>query len=131
MLMRLSCSPRHRRVRKNRTRPVFAGFYDFLTGLRCRRERVCSSNLGAIYMRKRTEETKLIAKLNYRLQQAHKISSAALTCATEECPRRTLVLLEEVEDIVRDAGNLVSAAMILKYPATEAEISSEGCGNEK
>lgn len=42
----------------------------------------------------------------------------------EDCPERTLLLLEEVEALVRDAEHLVVAAMIMKYP--EAEIEAKG-----
>ena len=70
------------------------------------------------------ENTKLIKKLHFRLSQARKIASAAEACAREECPDRTVRLLEEVEELIRDASHLVIAAMIMKYPKEGGEAEN-------
>ena len=70
------------------------------------------------------ESTKLIKKLHFRLNQARKIAGAAETFAVEECSERTMPLLEVVEELMLDAGHLVVAAMILKYPEAEIETKS-------
>lgn len=58
---------------------------------------------GGVGMVLSNEHTKLIRKLHFRRNQARRIAGAAETCAVEDCPDRTLRLLEEVEDFVHDA----------------------------
>lgn len=62
---------------------------------------------------------RLMRKLRYRLGQAHRIAQAAETCAIEGCQDRSMRLLEEVEELTRDAGHLVQASMIVTHPATD------------
>jgi hypothetical protein len=80
---------------------------------------MCGAYEGGILMS--DENMKLIKKLHFRLRQARKIAGSAETCAVESCPERTLRLLEEVEVLVRDAGHLVVAAMIMKHPEGDIE----------
>lgn len=59
---------------------------------------------------------RLIRKLRFRLGQAHRIAQAAETCASEGYHDRPMRLLEEVEELTRDAGHLVQASMIVTHP---------------
>ena len=59
---------------------------------------------------------RLMRKLRFRLGQAHRIAQAAETCAIEGCHDRSKRLLEEVEELTRDAGHLVQASMIVSHP---------------
>ncbi len=47
---------------------------------------------------------RLMRKLRYRLGQAHRIAQAAETCAIEGCHDHSMRLLEEVEELTRDAA---------------------------
>lgn len=71
-------------------------------------------------MTHREETSKLISKLHQRLEQAARIAHAAEVCASEDCPLRTLRLLEDTEDLIRDATHLVNASLMMKYPDRDA-----------
>lgn len=69
----------------------------------------------------------LVKKLSLRLEQARRISNAAEACVTDEEPGRALNLLENVEELVRDANHLVQAALIMRYPETEEQQETASC----
>lgn len=62
-----------------------------------------------------TENNKLIQTLQRRLNQAAKITLAAETCSSEGASTRVQALLENVEELVRDANHLVQASLMLQY----------------
>ncbi|MEP2980454.1 MAG: hypothetical protein ABJO86_13265 [Lentilitoribacter sp.] len=62
-----------------------------------------------------TENNKLIRTLQRRLNQASKTALAAETCSIEEPSTRVQDLLENVEELVRDANHLVQASLMLQY----------------
>lgn len=69
----------------------------------------------------------LVKKLSLRLEQARRISDAAEACVSDEDPSRTLNLLENVEELIRDANHLVQAALIMRYPETEEQEEAGSC----
>ena len=71
------------------------------------------------------EQLTIIRKLRLRLGQAHGIAQAAETCAAEGCSERSRRLLEEVEELTRDAGHLVQAAVIVTFPDIDVEPAAE------
>lgn len=61
-----------------------------------------------------SDDTKLIRTLRWRLQQAHKIAEAAETCSAEGYSTHIQRLLEDVEELVRDANSLVQAGLMMQ-----------------
>lgn len=61
------------------------------------------------------ENNKLIRTLQRRLNQAAKITLAAETCSIEGPSTRVQDLLENVEELVRDANHLVQVSLMLQY----------------
>ncbi|WP_035872413.1 hypothetical protein [Cucumibacter marinus] len=60
----------------------------------------------------------LIRKLRLRLRQADRIAAAAR--ASEKGGQQELAVrqMEDIEEVLRDAGHLVAAALVLRYPET-------------
>lgn len=69
----------------------------------------------------------LVKKLSLRLEQARRISDAAEACVSDKDPGRALNLLENVEELVRDANHLVQAALIMRYPEMEEQPDTAPC----
>ncbi len=62
------------------------------------------------------QNLQLVKKLKSRLGQAYNIAQAAETCLKEGFGDRTIRLMEEIEELTRDAGYLVAASMVLREP---------------
>lgn len=67
------------------------------------------------------QNLQLVRKLRSRLGQAHNIAQAAETCLKEGFGERTKRLMEEIEELTREAGYLVAASMVLREPMGEEE----------
>lgn len=60
-------------------------------------------------------DVRLISKLSLRLEQAKRLASAAEVCVTDNDQDRRQRLLEETEELIRDANHLVQAAIIMEW----------------
>lgn len=66
-----------------------------------------------------SESTKLIVALHQRLNKTAKISMAAKTCSIEGASMNIQRLLEDVEELVREANHLVQASLMLQHLEAE------------